>query len=391
MANPRTQLNDVTIRNLSPPPFGQAQYPDGKLPGFGVRVTATGLKTFYLTYRENGASRRLTLGRYPALSLAAARKKAHEALAKIARDDTPVTKVPANAQDSFAALLDQFVETHCKRHNRASTAAETERLLRRNFLPHWRRRSIKALAKSDVLSILDAIVADGTPSAANHAFAAVRKFFNWCVERGLIEVSPCHGIKLPARTQSRDRVLTDSELARLWAASLEQSYPFGSIFRLLTLTGQRRGEVVGMRWGELDLEDALWTIPGARTKNGKPHIVPLSCSAVSIICSLPRFTSDFVFPARGKLDRPYSGYSKGKRALDAAAELHDWTLHDLRRTAATGMAKLGTPPHVVERILNHTSGTFGGVSGIYNRFNYLDEMKVALSKWEDYVSVLSNH
>jgi len=391
MASPRTQLNDVTIRSLPAPVAGQAQYPDGKLSGFGVRVTATGLKTFYLTYRENGASRRLTLGRYPALSLADARKKAHEALAKIARDETPVTRTQAAiiSQDSFAARLDQFVETHCKRRNRASTANETERLLRRNFLTHWRSRQIATIKKSDVIGVLDKIVADGTPSAANHAFAAVRKFFNWCVERGVLETSPCLGIKAPARAQSRDRVLSDDEIAGLWHASNNQGYPFGPIFQLLALTAQRRGEVVGMQWEELDLDARVWTIPGARTKNGKTHTVPLSPMVVSIIQSLPRFSSDYVFPARGKLDRPYSGYSKGKRALDAAAGLHDWTLHDLRRTAATGMAKQGTPPHVVERILNHTSGTFGGVAGVYNRFSYLDEMRAALLRWSKPFSVTS--
>lgn len=381
MADARTQLNDVIIRNLPAPMSGQSQYPDGKLPGFGVRVTTTGLKTFYLTYRDNGVSRRLTLGRYPALSLAAARKKAHEALAKIARDEPPTTKSNQTSKDSFAALLDNFVETHCKRHNRPSTAAETERLLRRNFLGPWKRKPITDIAKSDVLKVLDGIVADGNPSAANHAFAAIRKFFNWTVERGLLDVSPCFGIKAPARAQSRDRVLTDEELKTLWSASVTLGYPFGPIFQLLATTAQRRGEVVGMRWDELDLEASVWTLPGARTKNGKAHVVPLSPIAVAIIKSLPRQSSGYVFPARGKPDRPYSGYSKGKRALDAAADLHDWTLHDLRRTAATGMAQLGTPPHVVERVLNHTSGTFGGVAGVYNRFTYLDEMRQALKQW----------
>ena len=270
---------------------------------------------------------------------------------------------------------------HCRKRNRTATANETERLLRANFLPHWGHRAIGSIEKQDVLNLTDAMLVSGRPGAANHAFAAVRKFFNWCVERDIISVSPCLGIRTPARLPSRDRVLDHPELRVLWRAAASQGYPFGTIFQLLALTGQRRGEVVGMQWDELDLDAALWTIPGTRTKNGKQHFVPLSPQALHILRTVPRWSSAFVFPARGKLDRPYSGYSKGKRMLDATAGLHDWTLHDLRRSAATGMAKLGSPPHVVEKILNHASGSFGGVAGIYNRFHYVDEMRAALDAW----------
>lgn len=146
-----------------------------------------------------------------------------------------------------------------------------------------------------------------------------------------------------------------------------------------------------MKWAELDLAAAepIWPIPGARTKNGKAHIVPLTLAAVKILDSLPRFTSAFVFPARGKPEQAYSGHSKGKRSLDAAAGIHDWTLHDLRRTAATGMARAGVAPHVVERILNHVSGTFKGVAGVYNRFGYLPEMREALEVWEAHLYRIS--
>ena len=386
----KAQLNDIFVRNIPTPAEGRAQYPDGKLPGFGVRVSSNGLKVFYLTYRFAGQSRRMILGRYPYKTLAAARADAHTAIGQIASGIDPqktISDEPEAAAKSltFAKTLDQFIQLYCSQHNRPSTAAETERVLRSVFLTDWQNRDISAVSRQDVLSILDAIVARGAPSAAIHAYAAIRKFFTWSVERDLIDTSPCLHLKPPAKKQSRERVLSDDEIVALWKASVIEGYPFGAIFQLLLLTGQRRGEVVGMRWSEIDLKQGVWTIPGARTKNGKAHSVPLTPRVPAILKLLPRFESEFVFPARGKPEQSYSGYSKGKRALDAAAALHDWTLHDLRRTAATGMAELGVPPHVVEKILNHSTGTFAGVAGVYNRFEYRSEMRSALRLWAAHV------
>lgn len=382
----KAQLNDIFVRNIPVPAEGRVQYPDVKLPGFGVRVSANGLKVFYLTYRFAGQSRRMILGRYPYKSLAAARAEAHTAIGQITSGIDPQRvvsdePVPAGRSLTFAKALDQFVQLYCSQHNRPSTAAETERVLRSVFLPDWQNRDLQAISRQDILGILDAIVARGAPSAAIHAYAAIRKFFTWCVERDLVEISPCLHLKPPAKKHSRERVLSDDEIVRLWTASRGIGYPFGAMFQLLLLTGQRRGEVVGMRWTEIDLKQGVWTIPGARTKNGKAHSVPLAPRVRAILKSLPRFESAFVFPARGKPEQPYSGYSKGKRELDALADLHDWTLHDLRRTAATGMAELGVPPHVVEKILNHSTGTFAGVAGVYNRFEYRSEMRSALRLW----------
>lgn len=383
-----TPFTDVFLRKLKPPASGRPEYYDSKIPGFGIRLTPSGAKTFFLVCRHRGAFRRITLGRYPTLTLEKARRKAHKTLDAISDGIDPAAQVHAprvNSSDLFPAVVDAFVDGYCKRHNRASTAAETERLLRVTFVPRWRSRHLDDLTKRDVLDVLDLIMAQNKPSAARHAFAAVRKLFSWCVEQDLIAVSPCLAIKPPAKANSRERVLTDDELAAILAATIAQGWPFGPIVQLLALTAQRRGEVVGMRWKELDLDAKLWTIPASRTKNHRSHTVPLTATAVSIIEALPRFSSPFVFPARGKPDRAYVGYSKGKRELDALAGQHGWTLHDLRRTAATGMARAGIQPHVVERVLNHVSGTFGGVAGVYNRFAYLDEMRVALSAWEAHV------
>lgn len=392
----KAQLNDIFVRNIPVPAEGRVQYPDGKLPGFGVRVSSNGLKVFYLTYRLAGQSRRMILGRYPYKSLAAARAEAHTAIGQITSGIDPQRvvsdePVPAGRSLTFARALDQFVQLYCSQHNRPSTAAETERVLRSVFLPDWQNRDLLAISRQDILGILDAIVARGAPSTAIHAYAAIRKFFTWCVERDLVEISPCLHLKPPAKKHSRERVLIDDEIVKLWKASREIGYPFGAIFQLLLLTGQRRGEVVGMRWTEIDLKQGVWTIPGARTKNGKAHSVPLTPRVRAILKALPCFESAFVFPARGKPEQPYSGYSKGKRELDALADLHEWTLHDLRRTAATGMAELGVPPHVVEKILNHSTGTFAGVAGVYNRFEYRSEMRSALRLWAAHIKKIIKH
>jgi integrase len=387
----RQTLTDIALQKLQPVDGRQTETWDAKMPGFGVRVSPSGTKSFVLMYRHSGRPRRLTIGRYPVLSLADARKLAQKALAKIAEGADPVAEKQSQAErnlDVFAVVVDEFVRLHCNRHNRENSARETERLLKVEFVPKWRKRDIKTIAKADVIRVIDAIVERGSPGAAHHAFAAIRKLFNWCVERGLIDASPCAGLKSPTKQKPRDRVLSDDELASVWRAATQVGYPVGPITQLLILTGQRRGEVAGMRWSDIDLKEALWTLPGELTKNARPHQVPLSQEASRIISSLPQLDDLYVFPARGRKQQPFMGFNKGKLRLDAASGVEEWTFHDLRRTAATGMAQLGVPPHVVERVLNHVSGTFGGVAGIYNRFGYLPEMRAAMEAWDARVSDL---
>jgi len=374
-------LTDLTIRNLSAPMDKRIELWDAKLPGFGVRVSPQGTKTFVLMYYANGRKRRHTLGRFPHLSLAKARAKAFVTLGQVA-DGEEVEPATCVGAFHFENVVEAFVEKHCLRHNRASTASETARLLRARFIPLWLSRDIRDITRADVVAVLDAAMKAETPSAANHALSAIRKLFSWCAERELVEANPCSGISRPAPLGSRERALTIDEIAAVWRASSEIGYPFEPLIKLLILTGQRRGEVAGMTWGEVDVDNGLWTIPSSRTKNKKTHSVPLSPSALSLLRSLPRIGhSEFVFAARGNDDHSVSGFSKAKRRLDKIAAIADWTLHDLRRSAATGMAGQATPPHVVEKILNHSSGTFAGVAGIYNRFEYLSEMRVALDRW----------
>ena len=362
------------------------------MPGFGVRVSKTGTKTFVLLYRHRGRPRRLSLGRWPVVSLAEARKKARVALQALDSGDDPAInhRPDDNPSFRFDAVAKAFVERHCTQHNRPSTAKETQRLLTKHFVGAWGQRDIRDIRQADINSILDRLVNDGTPSEANHALGVIKTLFAWCTERDMLQASPCAKVKKPARHGKRSRVLTELELARLWEALPKEGFPFGHLGQLLILTGQRRGEVTQMQWQQVEERSRLWTIPGHIAKNGREHVLPLSNLAIDVVHSIPRLNDTFVFPARGNDAATISGFSKAKLRLEAAVGADDWTLHDLRRTTATFLGKLGTAPHVIERILNHASGSFAGVAGVYNRHPYLDEMRMALERWAEWVRALKH-
>ncbi len=387
----RKRLTDTAIKNAKPPAIGQAELWDGGLSGFGLRVTAKGVKSFVLLYRHHGRPRRWTLGRYPALSLADARRMASDALTAIEHGRDPAEDNQTAQGGTFAEALETFFDTYCAHHNKASTAAETRRNMRAVFLPAWKGRDLATITRADVLAITDKLMNTDRPSAARHAHSHARKFFAWCVERGLLAHSPMEGLRPPTRAKNRSKTLSLDELRAVMAAADGMGYPFGPIVRLLVLTGQRRAEVAGMAWAELDDRAALWRIPAARTKNGRAHALPLAPVALATVESLPRFGGLLVFPARGNEAAPFSGWSKAKAQLDRLAGLEGWTLHDLRRSMATGCASLGTPPHIVERILNHAGGTFAGVAGVYNRFGYEIEMREALTAWEAQISAIGEN
>jgi integrase len=386
---PSVIFSDLFLKRLKPNPSGQFQRFDKKTPGLGIRVSPGGTKAFVLCYRVARRNRRLALGRYPTMSLSEARERAREGLGQVARGIDPANE-KSLARDTyqsslFPTVLDDFIENYAKRKTRSWR--ETDRILHQEFVAVWRKLPITQITRHTMNSVLDAIVKRGTPSAANHAFAAIRRFFNWCVERGHLDHSPCIGMKAPSKVVSRDRVLKDEELAAIWLAAEKMGWPFGSLVQLLILTGQRRNEISGLCWQHLDLDQGLWTQPAEGNKSARVHVVPLSPLASQIIRSLPRVHDKFVFPARGK-DNPISGFSKWKRKLDELSGVRNWTLHDLRRTAATGMAALSVPPHIVELVLNHQSGTLGGIAGIYNRFQYLEERRQALERWSEHLDAV---
>jgi integrase len=265
-------------------------------------------------------------------------------------------------------------------------------------LRKWKGRNIQDIKRGDVIELLNGIEARGRKKkrkavTVNRVQSTISGLFAWAIDENIVEESPCMGIRRRVKEIERNRVLTDGELRTIWAACDRVGWPYGPMVKLLALTAQRRNEVAGMRWSEIDLKGATWTLPSQRVKNNTEHVVPLAAPALAILSSLPRIGQDFVLTVGGK--RPLGGFGRGKARLDAAIrELADetlappWTFHDLRRSATTGMARLNFPPHVVDKVLNHRSGTIRGVAAVYNRFAYLSERRVALDAWARFVELV---
>jgi integrase len=377
-------LTTRTVETIKPG-TERGEIPDAAMPGLRLVVQPSGAKSWAVRYRHYGRTRKLTIGSYPAIDLKSARALASKALRAVAEGRDPGQERTARP-DTVEAIAQQFVELHCNRSNRARTAQETARLLDLHVLPRWRNRLVRDITRRDVLEVLDRVVDGGRPIAANRVLSAVRKMCNWAVARDILASSPCAGVKPPSAERPRDRVLTDPELAAVWRAADKLGGPFATLVKLLVLTGQRRDEVAGMRWSEINLDDRLWTLPRERTKGNKVHEVALSKLAIEILTVLPRIgDSDYVVTTSG--EAPVSGYSKGKRRLDALLppDMQPWRLHDIRRSVASGMARLGINLPVIEKVLNHTSGSFAGIVGVYQKHEFADEKRDALERWGRHV------
>ncbi|ETD87796.1 tyrosine-type recombinase/integrase [Rhodobacter capsulatus] len=356
-------------------------------------------------YRHGETHRRMTLGDYPALSLADTRRRAREVFTATAEGRDPAGEVkaakapkppkPETDRDTVAAVIDLFLRRHASHNRRGDDVAA---MFKREIMKKWGEREIQSIGKRDVIEVLDAIVDRGSPVTANRLRAHLNTLFNWAKGRDIVQANPLDGIKPPAPEKPRDRVLTDDEIRLFWNACDGLGYPFGPIYRALLLTGQRLREVAEMTWREVD--GNTWTLPADRSKNGDEHVIPLSPEVLAILEGLPRI-GRYLFTTTGKT--PVSGFTRAKERLDKlmteavnkdlpeGAEpvtIAAFTIHDLRRTAATGMAGLRFPPHVVEAVLNHRSGTRRGVAGVYNRFDYADEKRQALEAWAAFVMQL---
>jgi integrase len=271
---------------------------------------------------------------------------------------------------------------------RVRSAYEIARLLNNEIVRPWRGRRLSQITRGDIHELLDSIIERGSPVMANRALSVLRTMATWAIERDIIIVNPCAGVKPPTAEVARDRVLSDAELAAVWRAADGLEPPYGAFVKLLALSGQRRTEIAAMEWRELDLDAKVWTLPKERAKNDREHTVPLSDSAVDIIRALPRIAgSDFALTLSGC--RPICAYGNIKDRLDAIVpNIPHWTFHDLRRTFATGCARLGIGVHVVEAALNHRSGTIKGVAAIYNRYSYDEEKRAALAAWARHIEAL---
>jgi len=367
-------LTDVTIRSLKQPEHGQTTYVDDALKGFGVRVSSKGAKAFVLVHGP--ARTRTTLGRYPLITLAQARVKAKELLA----ERTLGRHAPHNT--TFSAALDLFLAS-LEKKNKASTIYSTTRLLKAHFLPRFRNEKLEAITPNDVARRLDAM--SDRPSEARHAYVALHTFMRWCERRHFLTQSPCSRIEPPRHNVTRSRVLSDEELKKVASQALLGATSFDKIVALLLLTGQRRGQIAGLRAEWINQHDKLITFPAEIMKGNREHAMPYGTMAARILDALAK--EGLLFPALGTAN-PYNAFSKPKIVFDLACGITGWTLHDLRRTFATRLAGLGTPVHVTEKLLHHISGTISGVAAVYNRHSYIDEMRQAIERYEVHLATL---
>ncbi|HEV7909653.1 MAG TPA: integrase arm-type DNA-binding domain-containing protein [Methylocella sp.] len=353
---------------------------DDEQRGLGVRVTAGGGKTYLAQYSWHGQKRRIPLGSCSALSLAKARKAACGIMGDVAKGIDPAAeRKNAKAREALtlAALLSDWQALHLA-SKRPRYAAEAVRAVR-NAFPRYLDLPAADLGRATIVKTLDAMARKGSAAMAARTAAYGKAAYGWAVKRGAIPANPF--VNLPVASPARrERVLSDDELAAIWRAT-DGPGPFNGIVRMLILTGQRREEVAGMTWAELSDDLSTWIIPASRAKNGATHIVPVSAPAQDLLRNVPRFV-ELAFPG---LRGTFNGFSKAKAALDARSGVTDWRLHDLRRTAATGLQRLGVRLEVTEQVLNHVSGSRAGIVGVYQRHDFAVEKRAALDAWGAHV------
>ena len=383
--------------------------------GLAVRVTATGGKNFLAQYTLAGRKRRVPLGACTAISLDAARKATASILGEVAQGRDPAAarkEVAADAKRkadhealTLAALIEQWEKIRLA-DRRESYASEAVRALRFAFDGQLKRPAAD-LTRRIVVRVLDGLTKDGKAAMASRTAAYGRACYSWAIKRGSLTENPFANLPL-APVEKRDRVLSDDELRAIWLATAEPG-SFNAIVRALMLTGQRREEVAGMTWGELAADRSAWTLPAARAKNGVAHVVPLSAPMRDLIeANYPKAKDDdesktkgsgrvepakvavsddtHVFPGRSGA---FNGFGKAKAALDEACGVKDWRLHDLRRTLATGLQRLGVRLEVTEAVLNHVSGSRAGIVGVYQRHDYASEKRAALEAWGAHIDWIS--
>jgi len=354
---------------------------DAVVPGLYLVVQPTGVKSWAVRYRFGERTRKLTVeGRYPIVSLAKARAEARTALEGVANGEDPAAAKRAGtpADDTLAAYIALYREKHVSAV-RPGTAANIKRELER-MQDAWPGRSLQSISKKDLVAVIDKAMKRG-PSAGVTAWKVAKAFFAWCEAREDDFASPARSIRKPAKEKSRERVLDDAELKLTWKAADATGGPAGALVKLLILSGARRNEMTELARAEIT-PDAI-ELKGDRTKNGMPHTIPITPMIRRVLDTLP---SGGKFVLNG-MDRPFGDHSGAKEKV--APAIQPWTLHDLRRSFASGLQRLGIAPHIVELALNHRSGTFSGVAGIYQRHRYLKEVREAFELWSQHVEALT--
>jgi integrase len=420
-------LTAVAVEKLRPSPKRRREVPDGG--GLYLVVQSSGHKSWVLRFRRpNGRQGKLTLGPLDLsrresesgpiigtpLTLRAARRLAADiqhqrALGRDVVADYDTSKrrqkseQQARAASTFAAAARDFITGHAKKNTRnweeqarlLGLRPDDLELIPGGLSEQWADKPIADIDGHDIHTVVNETRERGAPGLARHSkgpteswarsmFTCISTMFNWLVQNRRLERSPVNGVHKPAAPKARDRVLTDDEILKFWRAS-DDTEIFGPLLKLLLLTGCRLNEVAGMQYSELSEDRATWVIPGTRTKNHRQHVVPLPPLLRELIPPNEEGL-DLVFTTTGRT--PVSGFGRIKRRLDKAMNVPGWRLHDLRRTFVTGMAEIGIAPHVIEFCVNHTSGSRGGIAGVYNRSELLPERKAAMERWAAHVAGL---
>ena len=395
-------LNDRVIKALKPAAEGKrVEIWDALVPSLAIRVTDRGVKTFILAQRFPGSPdyTRRSLGEYGELTLEAARTKARRWLEMVKAGIDPKADEQKRRLDhlrkqenTFAAVAEEFIKRHVSKTRKA---VEVERDIRREFVARWASRPITSIDRHDVMQVIDAAVDRGAPYQAHNLLGYCKRLFGWAISRGTygLESSPCDRLRpldaIGIKKAMRTRVFSDAEWRAFWKAAEGTAYPYGPMFRLLALTGQRKSEVAEAQWSEFDLAKGLWTIPKERMKSDAAHVVPLTDEAIEILKSLPRFCKgDHVFSTDFGV-KPVNGFSKAKvrfdkamlaelRKIDPKAKLEPFVIHDIRRSMRTGLSALPVPDLVRELVIAHTKP---GLHKVYDQHLYLDEKRHALELW----------
>ena len=371
---PKRALSDLNVKRAKPPTNGQVDIFDAGYPGFALRVSYGGGKSWVYFYRIGGRLRRRSLGAYPAVTLAEARQLWRDAKHQVSLGRDPGWQRASDL--NFESVAREWLK---RDQADKRSLKEVTRIVEKELIPEWGQRSIRDIRRHDILVLSDRIADRGATTMARRVMAYVHRLFRWAKSRDLIESNPATDLPKPGREVARDRVLTDAELAAVWKAAVEIGWPYGPAAQLLILTGARRAEIAELKWSEI--HGNTIKLSGARTKNAEPHDMPLSEQALDVLSRMPRIAgSEYVF---GKPLR--SGAWSNAKIKFSAAKIQPWRIHDLRRTVSTGMNELGTEPHIVEAVLGHT---VKGVAGVYNRAKYEAAKRAALKAWGAHVMAL---
>jgi integrase len=364
----------AAVERIRAPASGQADHFDQGYPGLALRVSYGGTKAWVYFYRLFGKQKRLTLGRWPGISLSGAREAWRDARKTLDKGESPKHQRPA-AANNFAAVADEWLKRD-QAHNRSY--ARIRQIIERCAKPAWETRQITTIGRRDINDLIDTVADRGAITMARRLHAHLHRLFRWAVGRGIIETSPMVYLPKPGSEVKRDRVLTDPELAQVFKTVSKLGLPFGPMFQLLILTGARRDEIAALRWSEIKNDSII--LGRERTKVGEAHSIPLAPAALDIIKQLPRIgDSDLVFTTNGR--NPVSGFSKIKKRIDHLTQIPAWRVHDLRRTVATGLQRLGINLQVIEAILGHVAGSRAGIVGVYQRHSFDAEKRAALEAW----------